>query len=345
MAATISGLPTTETSPLFFEGVSNTRTLFQEKLAQRTVTPTTWAAMGFSGIIFADPSLSVCRNVLSLRQGWEVVVQKIGMLGGATSVFINANELRSSWQAYPSADDSSRTNTVEIANRAKVKFVNALAGISAGTLYTLSKADALNWIQLSSKAASVCGALMNAFWGISSVIAIALSILGIRRCKEFDRETVAFKTQPNGENALLAHWLGMIIDLSKDKVDSRIYDLKAATSLRAVQMILDYAPKILDPSQPGSLPQGMDASALIAKVQAECAKKQLVYKIGLVASIIGFVGLVLGLFIASTSALPAILFASSAAISLALTIANYMAPGPVLPQVVRPLPQLQQIPA
>jgi hypothetical protein len=296
--------------------------------------------------------LSVLRNACGVQIGWDQAVRHMGVGGGTLSLGLSALELHN---ARKERESAIATQNNEVRQKATAKIAGATVGVIASLFYILGKANELSWIVLSVGAVTAITVACTTLWGIGAIISIALTSLGIHRCRTFEKRLSDFGSDEAGLKNALSYLLSEItvspaeIKALRKELESKgehtelelqakvaelearkIKYVKTRTSLNAVRMILDRAPEILNAFNRPNLFQGeradlcIDARLLLVDVRHEGYKKKLVYTISLIAAIIGLTGVILGCF-ASMGVLPLILFAGSAAIGLGLTIANSMA--------------------
>ena len=286
-----------------------------------------------SAMILAGMSadgLSACRNWLGIRPiGWEQTVRYMGVGGGAIAGGMNFRDFQSARVERIAARN---IQNKEGENKAIAKIVGAALGALASTLYALGKAGELGWITLSATTATNLTIACTALWGVGAIISIGLCIYGIYNSQEFQAKWEGFGPQSReGLIQCFSYLLGEVTVSEKEIDDSERLKRKqkavqTRTSHRAVQLILDEAPGLLNKLRTSTPRAEIEARDFLAKVQFEGYKKRIVYAVGLLVGIISMVGLILGCFASMGVVLPSALFAGAAALNLGTAIANYFAP-------------------
>jgi hypothetical protein len=343
-----------QSSVIYQPNEMNNLTLEAAEIYQKMVHPKLAPGMAGGAIVAAAAgvdALSFVRNTCGVRIGWDQAIRHMGIGGGTLSLGLNALDLHNARKERQSALEIQYN---EGKDKATAKIAGSSIGLIASIFYVLGKANELSWIAFSVGTVTALTAVCTAFWGIGAIISIALAGFGIYRCRVLDHRLSAFGTNEAGAKQALSYLLAEVTVLQAEREALRkeleskgeysgsafhekleelgarkIKYLKTRTSMRAVQMLLDRAPSILENFDLAA------AQQLLTDVRYEGYKKKLVYTIGMIASIIGLIGVVLGCF-ASMGALPLILFAGSAAIGLGLTMANSLARLDYSKRVERP---------
>ncbi len=272
-------------------------------------------------LAIAQTALSFTRCVLGLQIGWEEIVASTGVIAGLLFVTLDTQGFRGANKEHAVAQTSEHS---EKYCKAAAKLAIAMVSLLASLLYLIGKMAETHWVTITQEVTGALLDLSNAFAGIGSIIAGVLASYGIYRCHVFADRLKGYKDPKEAIQYLLS--AVTVSDAEKSALDNdpakieqrqkeKIEYVRARTSMKAVGMILDRAPALLEQFN------AEDAQALIQDVVDEGTKKQLVYIVGLIATIFSFLSIALGSF-TSMGSLPLVLMLAYIVIKVVLQYTN-----------------------
>jgi len=283
------------------------------------------AILGF--LTLTETALSFTRCVLGLQVGWEEIVESTGVLAGVLFVTLGSQDFAGARADHAVAYANEHS---EKYCKAAAKFAAAIVGLLSAILYLLGKLAQKSWIAVSAEMTSVFLEVSNAFAGIGLIIAGVLASYGIHRCHVFADRLKSYQdpkdqvsyllnavTVSDAEKAALGNDSVKIAQRQNEKIEY----VRARTSMKAVRMILDKAPALLERLNTNDPSAIQAVNTLRQSIIDEGTKKQLVYTLGLIATILSFLSVVLGTF-ATAGAVPSILFAAAITIKVVLMISS-----------------------
>lgn len=308
---------------------------------------------------FANDAISLGRNTYtSVNRGSPSLISKqLGIATAGLGLLLAAKDWRDGEVEKKQAE---KIKDGEGVRRAKAKILGMKTAVVGSALFLLDKSLRLNSGGAAQLGASVCSHLSAFTFGVGSVIGIGMGGLGIRRCANFQESLDEYLENPElsqeakiqgairflrdaavvtfeERNELVEQIEQECPDASSEEKETLLQEklthlsevkvkwIKRRTSMRAVRNILHHADSILAKFD-SPLPQvrkegGVEANLLLDRVRGESRKKQLLYGISVIASLIGLAGLITGT-IFTLGALPFILYAISGGIYVLLFLAG-----------------------
>jgi hypothetical protein len=308
---------------------------------------------------FALDAISLGRNTYTSIKGGEtpMISRQLGLTTAGLGVLLAAKDWRDGVNEKGQAD---KIGDGEGSRRAEAKILSMKTAVAGSVLYLADKTFQIGTSGVAHVGAAVCEHLSAFTFGIGSVIGIGMGILGIQRCANFQESLAEYLENRNlSEEARIEGAVRFLRDaavvtfeernelveqierdrptatkaekesLLQEKLESlsevKVKWVKRRTSMRAVRNILHHADSILakleSPLSDVRKQGAVEANLMFERVRGDSRKKQLLYAIGLFASLIGLAGLIIGTFF-TFGALPFILYGISAGIYVLLFVAG-----------------------
>jgi len=291
-----------------------------------------WLSTGakiLGGMAIAESVLSFVRCIWGLPDvGWEEMVESTGVFAGVLFVALDSQGFYGAQTEHLAAQT---TDHNEKYKKAAAKLLMAIVSFISSAIYLIGKMAEKHWVAITSEATQALLSISGAFAAVALVIASVLAALGIHRCHEFakrlkgyesDKEKLTYLlnavTVSVDEKNALGNDQGKIAQRAKEKIEY----VRARTSMKAVRMILQEAPELLQALNRNDNTVIDDVRKLIQDVVDEGTKKQLVYTVGLIIAILGFLSTVFALA-ATGGSLPLILLAVSIGLKAGLKFTNW----------------------
>ncbi len=315
-----------------------------------------WVGKAFCLADLAGDTISLVRNslsALSSSSSMRGFSDRLKYLNGGLWLFFGIKDLM---EGVEERKEAQKIGDEEGNRRATAKVCGSSVLIAGSSLYLSSEIVG----NLSSHSAEVAamgiGHASNALFGVGALYGITMASLGILRCHNFGKAISSYLDNPDlSEEARLEGAIRFLRDsitvtpqeradliyqvereiphASDQEKDQMLYkkmrDLtevkvkytKRRTSIRAICLILERSDQILA-KLTHSRSEGMtEARELIHEVLSENKKKKTLYGIGLIAAIIGALGLIIGT-VCSAGILPFVLSAVASSIYITLALAG-----------------------
>lgn len=297
-----------------------------------------------AGLRLADDSLTLARNILFAIPDIgpnDPVVNHLGYYAGIFWAFFAFRELDDG------IVENRRSKTIGDAEGKRRAEARILSGglVSAGSLAYLGAkfCDTL----ASTSAVSIAMNVSNALFGAGALLGAGVSVLGAMRCQRFDKRLCDYLENPKlGEAQKLKGAVRFLKDSitvtseeraelllqidrqypqctleQKEKIfrhklrdltEVKVKYMKRRTSNQSLRLILNQADSLIAKlSDPKTCAQGIkEATMMINTIRQENRIKLLLYILGFIGSILGFVG-TLTLACMSAGALPFVLYSIS----------------------------------
>lgn len=316
-----------------------------------------------AGMRLADDTLSLTRNILfaipSIGPS-DPVVNHLGYYAGMFWTFFSFRELDDGITEYK------RSKTIGDAEGQRRSEARILSGglVSAGSLAYLGGKFCDTFA--SSAAASSALTASNVLFGVGSLLAIGSSVLGTIRCSRFNSRLNEYLENPDlSESQKMKGALkflkdsitvtpeeraDLVFEIDQNHPDwssekkeqllqQKIADLtevkvkymKRRTSNKSLQLILNKSDDLIAKlNDPETCAEGIKESiVLINTIRQENQIKLSLYVLGLIASILSFVGMMVAAF-TTAGVVPFVLYGISGTIYLAMTI--YTVAGNLIPK-------------
>jgi hypothetical protein len=305
-----------------------------------------------AGMRLADDTLSLARNILFAIPAIgrkDPIVNHLGYYAGIFWSFFSIREFDEGITEYKR---STQIRDAEGERRATARLLSG-GLVSTGSLAYLAGKFCDTYAS-AGLAAAVLG-VSNILFGVGSILAIGASSLGAIRCKRFNQrlneylenESLSEAQKLMGVVRFLKESLMVTAEEKADLIaeieekfpnstkeekeallDQKLNDLtevkvkymKRRTSNKSLLLILSNADAILAKlANPETCAEGMrDAAILIHSVQMENRLKLNLYILGLIASILSFIGMIV-MFFMTAGSLPFILYGIAGTMYLGLT--------------------------